>query len=100
MTVLILFTLFHEGAHVVIELIKQRRALRKLLLSGNKLGDEGCEELFRFLSSDEGRRYKLEEIALNSNGIGDLGLEAISGYLRDNQYLRELSLQNVSYSAH
>ena len=73
-----------------------RRSVTKLILGHNYLGDEGCEELFGFLSSEAGRKYKIGEISLNSNGIGNRGLLAISRYLRDNTTLKELFLQNVS----
>lgn len=97
MFVLILCSLSCVGAQVIIEKIKSRRAVEKLLLGQNSLGDVGCEELFRFLCSEQGRRYKLAEISINSNGIGDRGLEVISEYLTGNQYIRELKLQNVSH---
>lgn len=71
--------------------------MTKLILGHNSLGSDGCEELFRFLCSEEGHRYKLSEISINSNGIGDRGLEAISEYLVGNQNIRELKLQNVSH---
>lgn len=97
MFVLILCSLSCAGAQNIIKTIKSRRALQKLFLGQNSLGDLGCEELFRFLCSEQGRRHKLGEISVNSNGIGDRGLEVISEYLTDNQHLRELKLQNVSY---
>lgn len=74
-----------------------RRSVTKLILGHNTLGDEGCEELFGFLSSEAGRKYKIAEISLNSNHIGNRGLLAISRYLQDNTTLKELFLQNVSY---
>lgn len=73
-----------------------RRSVTKLILGHNTLGDEGCEELFGFLSSEAGRKYKIAEISLNSNHIGNRGLLAISRYLQDNTTLKELFLQNVS----
>ena len=75
-------------------MIQSRRTVTKLILGHNDLGDDGCRELFRYLCSDDGRRFRISEISLNSNGIGDKGLLAISEYLRNNQNLRELFLQN------
>ena len=85
-----------SGAQAVIKQILARRAVTKLILNHNDLGDAGCEELFGFLSSDVGCKYKISQISLNSNGIGNRGLLAISRYLRDNVALKELFLQNVS----
>lgn len=76
-----------------------RRSVTKLILGHNTLGDEGCEELFGFLSSEAGRKFKIAEISLNSNHIGNRGLLAISRYLQDNTTLKELFLQNVSSSS-
>ncbi|KAI9062127.1 RNI-like protein [Trametes sanguinea] len=78
----------------VIKDMLSRRSVTKLILGHNNLGDEGCEELFGFLSSEAGRKYKIGEISLNSNAIGNRGLLAISRYLRDNAALKELFLQN------
>ncbi|CDO71093.1 hypothetical protein BN946_scf184844.g97 [Trametes cinnabarina] len=86
-----------SGAQEVIKDILARRSVTKLILGHNNLGDEGCEELFGFLSSDPGRKYKIGEISLNSNGIGNRGLLAISRYLRDNTTLKELFLQNNAF---
>lgn len=84
-----------SGAREVIAAIKSRRLVTKLILGHNELGDDGCQTLFGFLSTEQGRRYHISEISLNSNRIGDRGLQAISEYLRDNSTLRELFLQNV-----
>ncbi|KAI0659846.1 RNI-like protein [Cubamyces menziesii] len=86
-----------SGAQEVIKDILARRSVTKLILGHNYLGDEGCEELFGFLSSEAGRKYKIGEISLNSNGIGNRGLLAISRYLRDNTTLKELFLQNNEF---
>ena len=86
------------GAQEVIKQILARRSVTKLILGHNDLGDSGCEELFGFLNSDAGRNYKITHISLNSNGIGNRGLLAISRYLRDNTSLKELFLQNVSFT--
>jgi hypothetical protein len=67
-----------------------------LILGHNQLGDDGCVELFDYLSSSEGRKYRITMIALNSNSIGDAGLRSIAQYLDNNQNLQSLSLQNVS----
>lgn len=85
------------GAREVITQIRSRQLVTKLILGHNELGDDGCETLFRFLHSPQGRGYPVAEISLNSNGIGDRGLLAISEYLKDNMTLKELFLQNVSY---
>ena len=84
------------GARQLIDLIKVRRSVSKLVLGHNSLGDGGCKELFHFLSSDAGAVYKISEISLNSNDIRYEGMEAITDYLRGNKYLKVLYLQNVS----
>lgn len=76
--------------------ISSRRFVTKLILGHNNLGDEGCEALFNYLCSEEGRKYKLAEISLNSNGIGNQGLMAVAEYLKNNTHLRVLFLQSVS----
>lgn len=88
------------GAREVIAMIENRRSVTKLILGHNDLGDDGCIELFHYLCSDDGRRYKIAEISLNSNEIGDKGLAAIAEYLENNTDLRELFLQNVSKDVH
>ena len=85
----------YEGAQEVIKTIRSRKSVTKLILGHNHLGDDGCRELFRFLCTEDGRRYRIAEISLNSNNIGNDGLEAIAEYLRGNEHLRELFLQNV-----
>ncbi|KAI0821883.1 RNI-like protein [Trametes gibbosa] len=85
------------GAQEVIANMLSRRSVTKLILGHNDLGDEGCEELFGFLSSEAGRKYRIGEISLNSNGIGNRGLLAISRYLQDNTTLKELFLQNNAF---
>ncbi|KAI0761301.1 RNI-like protein [Trametes elegans] len=87
-----------SGAEEIIKDILSRRSVTKLILGHNQLGDEGCEELFGFLCSEAGRRYKIAEISLNANGIGNRGLLAISRYLRDNTTLKELFLQNNAFN--
>lgn len=77
-------------------MITSRRKVTKLILGHNKLSDDGCIILFRFLGSPAGRKYRIAEISLNSNEIGDRGLLAIAAYLNGNQHLTELFLQNVS----
>lgn len=84
------------GAQEVISMITSRPKVTKLVLSHNKLGDEGCEVLFKFLCSDVGKKKNIAEIKLAMNGIGDRGLLAISEYLRRNDTLKELHLQSVS----
>lgn len=98
MAILILCSLSRAGAREVIAMIESRKSVTKLILGHNDLGDEGCRELFRYLCSERGRRYRVEEISLNSNDIGDRGLDAIAEYLEDNKSLRELFLQNVRHN--
>ncbi len=69
--------------------------MTSLNLSHNQLGDDGCEELFRYLCSEAGRRYGIVEIYLLANGIGDRGLLALSEYLKGNRTLKDLLIQNV-----
>ncbi|KAI0783712.1 hypothetical protein C8Q75DRAFT_781601 [Abortiporus biennis] len=83
-----------EGARQAIQTISSRKLVTHLSLSHNWLGDDGCEELCRYLCSDEGRKYRISEISLRSNGIGDRGLAALTEYVRGNSSLRELFLQN------
>lgn len=78
--------------------MEARRSVSKLILGHNSLGDAGCKELFKFLLSDAGLRFRVSEISLNANGIGDEGLEAIMEYLMGNRYLKTLSLHSVSRS--
>lgn len=85
-----------HGAQEIISAIASHRLVTKLTLGYNTLGDDGCIALFKFLCSDAGRRYKINEISLNSNCIGDLGLNAISEYLKGNGNLRKLLLMSVS----
>ncbi|KAK0480588.1 RNI-like protein [Armillaria novae-zelandiae] len=87
-----------EGAQDVISMITSRRTVTKLILGHNKLSDDGCIVLFRFLGSPAGRKYRITEISLNSNEIGDRGLLAIATYLNGNQHLTELFLQNNLFS--
>ncbi|KAK0203633.1 RNI-like protein, partial [Desarmillaria ectypa] len=87
-----------EGAQDVISMITSRRRVTKLILGHNKLSDDGCIVLFRFLASPAGRKYRITEISLNSNEISDRGLLAIAAYLNGNQYLTELFLQNNLFS--
>ncbi|KAG7448738.1 uncharacterized protein BT62DRAFT_946378 [Guyanagaster necrorhizus] len=87
-----------EGAQDVISMITSRRTVTKLILGHNKLADDGCIVLFRFLGSAAGRKYRITEISLNSNEIGDRGLLAIAAYLNGNQYLTDLFLQNNRFS--
>ncbi|KAL6300957.1 hypothetical protein BKA93DRAFT_799841 [Sparassis latifolia] len=85
------------GAQEVISTILSRRLVARLILGHNELGDDGCEELFNFLRSDLGRKYKISEISLNSNKIGDRGLFVIARYLEGNTTLGELFLQNNDF---
>ncbi|KAE9404660.1 RNI-like protein, partial [Gymnopus androsaceus JB14] len=82
------------GAKHIIDLIRSRRTVTKLILGHNSLSDDGCVLLFAFLSSPLGRKYPIAEISLNANRIGDRGLSAIAAYLLDNTHLTELFLQD------
>ncbi|KXN89553.1 hypothetical protein AN958_05420 [Leucoagaricus sp. SymC.cos] len=82
------------GADVVINLIRSRRFVHRLIIGHNELRDEGCRRLFNFLCSDEGKKYDIQEISLNANGIGDECLLSVSQYLKNNKRVRELFLQN------
>ncbi|TFY70950.1 hypothetical protein EVG20_g2056 [Dentipellis fragilis] len=88
-----------NGARSVIETITGRRFVTRLLLGHNQLGDDGCEVLCDFLCSEEGQKYRIEEISLNSNDIGDRGLRALARYLLGNTSLRDLFLQNNCFTA-
>ncbi len=77
-------------------MITSRRLVTKLILGHNQLGSAGCIVLFRFLSSAIGRKYRITEISLNSNEIGDEGLLAIAEHLKNDVFLKEFFLQNVS----
>ena len=63
----------------------------------HNLGDAGVSELFQWLLSASGRRYRLqiEDIDLTDNKISDEGLAAISNYLLDNRKLKTLVLTKV-----
>ncbi|KAF5389614.1 hypothetical protein D9757_004210 [Collybiopsis confluens] len=87
------------GAKQVIELIRSRRTVTKLILGHNSLSDDGCMLLFNFLSSLPGRKYPITEISLNANRIGNRGLAAIAAYLVGNTTLGELFLQDNLFHA-
>ena len=84
------------GANEIISMIKFRPRATKLILDHNTLGDEGCEALFCFLSSE---RKCITDIKMVRNNIGNRGLLAIARYLSNNQCLSELHLQGVSTSS-
>ena len=84
------------GANEIISMIKSRPRVTKLLLDHNTLGNEGCEALFRFLSSE---KKSITDIRMVNNNIGDRGLLAIARYLTNNQCLSKLYLQGVSTSS-
>jgi Leucine Rich repeat len=88
------------GAEELISMIKARRTVHRLVLGHNELGDDGCVALFTFLAgSSDGRKYHIAYISLNANEIGERGLLAIAEYLKDNQHLKHLLLQNVCMSS-
>jgi hypothetical protein len=86
-----------HGAQQVILEIGKRRIVEKLLLGHNKLGDDGVEVIFDYLSSEPAARHKIVSIAVNSNDFGNKGLDSIARYLASNgkDSLQELFLQNV-----
>ncbi|KAF9066772.1 hypothetical protein BDP27DRAFT_1268260 [Rhodocollybia butyracea] len=87
------------GAKHIIELIRSRRTVTKLILGHNLLSDDGCVLLFTFLSSSAGRKYPIAEINLNRNNIGNRGLAAIATYLANNTTLHEIFLQDNVFTA-
>ncbi|EKM57665.1 uncharacterized protein PHACADRAFT_26281 [Phanerochaete carnosa HHB-10118-sp] len=82
------------GAHWVCEAIAARSAVTTLNLPHHKLGDEGAMELFRWLCSGLGKKYRkqINNIDVSDNRIGDRGLAVISEYLLGNRSLRALTL--------
>jgi hypothetical protein len=76
-------------------MISSRRNVTKLTLAHNNFGEEGACELFQYLSSESGRKYKIAEISMYSTHMGDKGLAALAEYIEGNKWLRELSLQSV-----
>ena len=87
---------FISGAENIISIIRGRKSVTELLLGNNALMDDGCEYLFDFLCSEEGRQHEIFGINLACNKIGDRGLQALSRYLYGNTALRELYLEGVS----
>lgn len=76
-------------------MLSKRDTVAWLILRHNKLGDDGCVELFKYLCSEDGRRHKVSGILLNANNLGNTALESIGGFLRDNRWLKELYLTSV-----
>ena len=83
------------GARKIIDTLSRRDAVACLFLRHNKLGDEGCVELFEYLCSEEGQRHQVAGILLNANSLGNVALESIGSFLRDNKWLKELYLASV-----
>ena len=83
------------GAEELISTITAQRSVHRLILGHNELGDDGCIALFTFLGSSDGRKYRIAYISLNANDIGERGFLAIADYVKDNQHLKQLLLQNV-----
>ena len=84
------------GARRVIEALSRVGAVGCLILGHNRLGDEGCVELLKYLRSEEGERHKVAGIMLNANGLGDVALDSLGSFLRGNEWLKELYLASVS----
>ena len=83
------------GAREIIKTLSRRDAVACLILRHNKLGDEGCAELFKYLSSEDGQRHKIVGILLNNNRLGNVALESIGNFLRNNKRLKEIYLASV-----
>ncbi|KAJ3554524.1 hypothetical protein NM688_g3061 [Phlebia brevispora] len=86
-----------EGARTVIDAISSRRAVSKLTLSHNRLGDEGFRELFDFLCSDDGSKYQIDEMDLHNCGMGTDALLGLSEYIGVSTSLRTLHLQQNDF---
>lgn len=84
------------GAGRIIEALSRLGAVGCLALRHNKLGDEGCVELLKYLRSEEGQRHEVAGILLDANNLGNVALDSIGGFLRGNKWLKELYLANVS----
>jgi Ran GTPase-activating protein (RanGAP) involved in mRNA processing and transport len=68
-----------DGASLLCDLVEKcgNRCLRKLDVSKNDLGNEGCMFIFRSL----GAHSVLRELQCAGNGVGDAGAEKIAEYL-------------------
>lgn len=88
--------LYDTGARSIIAAISSRRFVSKLTVAHNRLGADGFGELFRFLCSNEGRKYAIDEIDLHNCGIDEISLMALSEYVRGSRSLRTLQLQQVN----
>jgi hypothetical protein len=84
------------GARRIIGVLSRVGAVGCLILGHNKLGDEGCVELFKYLRSEEGQRHKVAGILLNANSLGNVALDSLRSFLCDNKWLKELYLASVS----
>lgn len=84
------------GARRIVETLSREGAVGCLILGHNKLGDEGCVELLKYLCSEGGQRHKVASILLNANGLGNVALDSIGSFLRGNKWLKELYLASVS----
>ena len=84
------------GARDIIAQMQKLRSVAVLDLHRNELGPKGCDALFTFLMSEDGKKHPVEEITLTSNKIGNAGLRKVMEYLRGNAHLKRLMLQNVS----
>lgn len=86
------------GARRIIKTLSRVGAVGCLILGHNRLGDEGCVELLKYLRSEEGQRHRVASILLNSNGLGNVALDSLGSFLRENKWLTELYLTSVSLS--
>lgn len=84
------------GARRTIETLSRVGAVGCLILGHNKLGDEGCVELLKYLRSEEGQRHRVVGLVLNVNDLGNVALDSLGGFLRGNEWLKELYLASVS----
>ena len=88
------------GAGRIIEALSRLGPIGCLILRHNKLGDEGCVELFKYLRSEEGQRHEVAGILLDSNSLGNVALGSLGSFLRGNKWLKELYLANVRQHFH
>lgn len=86
-----------EGAKKIIETLSQKSTVACLDLQYNKLGDEGCLELFKYLRSGEAQRHKVARILLVGNSLGNVALESIGSFIHGNSWLEALYLSSNDF---
>ncbi|KAH7929935.1 RNI-like protein [Leucogyrophana mollusca] len=82
------------SAKTIISSIRRRDVVHRLDIGNSHLGDEGCVQLFNYLSSKAGQecRDNVTELYLTKNDIGAKGLLAVAKFLHGNEVIRELCL--------